>query len=102
MNLKKVIKRKFKHWKSTILPISTKQTTPSHLRPLNTWKTMTYDNGNPGPDLEPAQNVSGLILLTGSKPSPLGMLQVIIYLLVFCETLTVKKCLNFVLVCYFN
>ena len=45
------MKRKFKQWWSTISPISTKQTTTSHLKPLNTKKIMTYGIGNPGPVL---------------------------------------------------
>jgi len=40
---------------STILPISTKQTIPSHLDSLNTKKTMTYDVGNPCPGSGQAQ-----------------------------------------------
>jgi hypothetical protein len=47
------MKRKFKEIWTTIPPISTKQTTTSHLNSLNMIKkrTKTYDVGNPGPDL---------------------------------------------------
>jgi hypothetical protein len=36
-------------------PISTKQTTTSHVKPLNTKKIMTYDIGNPGHGLGQSQ-----------------------------------------------
>ena len=49
-----ILKRQFKHRWSTIPPISTKRTVPSHLNSLNTNKIMTYDTGNPGPGLEQA------------------------------------------------
>ena len=42
-------KRKYKQRWSTIPPISTKQTTSSHLKPLNIKQTMTHDVGNPSP-----------------------------------------------------
>ena len=45
------MKRKSKQWWSTIPPISTKRTTTSHPKSLNMKKNMTYDIGNPGPDL---------------------------------------------------
>ena len=37
-----IMKRKFKRWWSTILPISTKQTTTFHLKLLNTKKTWNW------------------------------------------------------------
>jgi hypothetical protein len=37
---------------------STKQTTTSHLKPLNTKKTMTYANGNPVPGLGQEQKMA--------------------------------------------
>ena len=46
---------KFKQQWSTFQSISTKQTTPSHFKSLNTKKTATYADGNPGPGLEWAQ-----------------------------------------------
>jgi hypothetical protein len=41
------MERNYKHWWSTIPQISTKWTTTSHLKSLNTKKTTTYDVGNP-------------------------------------------------------
>jgi len=44
------MKKKFKQRWSTIPPISTNRTIPSHLISLNKKKkTMTHDGGNPGP-----------------------------------------------------
>jgi hypothetical protein len=40
--------------KPTILPMSTKQTTTSHLKSLSAKKTMIYGIKNSGPDLEQA------------------------------------------------
>ena len=59
-------KRNFKQWWSTIPPISTKQTTTSHLKSMNI-KKRTYDFGNPGPDLGQAEK-SGRLM--GYQPSP--------------------------------
>ena len=62
------MKRKFRKWWSTILPISTKQTITSHLNSLNTKKKRgitTYDIGNPDPGLGHTQKCGGV------KPSPL-------------------------------
>jgi len=50
------MKRKFKQWWATILPLSTKRTNTSDLNSMNTKiKTMTYDIGNPGHGLVQAQ-----------------------------------------------
>ena len=46
---------KFKQQWSTFQSISTKQTTHSHFKSLNTKKTAAYVDGNPGPGLEKAQ-----------------------------------------------
>ena len=43
---------------SDVQPRSTKQTTTSHLKPLNTKKTMTYANGNPAPGLGQEQKMA--------------------------------------------
>jgi len=46
--------------------IPTKRTTPSHLKPLNTKKTMTYDVGTPGPGLGQTQKCGGGSPLNGA------------------------------------
>jgi hypothetical protein len=55
-----VMKGKFKHWWSSIPPISTKQTITSHLNWTH-WTQKkdhnTYDIGNPGPGLGQAQQM---------------------------------------------
>jgi hypothetical protein len=43
---------------SDVQPRSTKQTITSHLKPLNTKKTMTYANGNPAPGLGQEQKMA--------------------------------------------
>ena len=56
LKVQKCMKRMFKQLWSTILPISTKRTTISHLNSLNTKKkTTTYDIENPDPGLGQAQ-----------------------------------------------
>jgi hypothetical protein len=45
------MKRKFKQWWLTMPPTSTKRTITSHLKSLNTKKTMTYYIGNSDPCL---------------------------------------------------
>jgi hypothetical protein len=47
--IRKTIVKKFKKWRSTILPISTKRTTTSDLKSLNTKKTTTYGVRKPCP-----------------------------------------------------
>ena len=63
------MKRKFKQWWSSILPISTKWTFTSN-HPWTDWtqKTTTYDIENPGPGLKQAYNVAGLNRLMGPQP----------------------------------
>ena len=58
LKVQKCMKRMFKQLWSTILPISTKRTTISHLNSLITKKkTTTYDIDNPDPGLRQAQKV---------------------------------------------
>ena len=58
-------KEKLKQWWSTILPISTKRTTTSHLKSLNKEKTTTYDFGNLGPGLWQTQTNDVIKLVNG-------------------------------------
>ena len=60
-----IMKRKFKQWRSTILPTSTNQTITSDIKSLNIKKTMIYDGGNPGPGLRQAQKCGGVKLVHG-------------------------------------
>ena len=46
-----IMKWKFKQWWSTIPPISTKWTTTSHLKPLNTRTILTYGIWNQGKNM---------------------------------------------------
>ena len=70
LKVQKCMKRMFKQLWSTILPISTKRTTISHLNSLNTKKkTTTYDIENPDPGLGQAQKsiYSGACLIGQTK-----------------------------------
>ena len=62
-----MIKRKFKQWWSTIPPIWKKRPITSHLEDIK--KNMTYDFGNPGPDLRQAQKC-GRVNLVNGIPTP--------------------------------
>ena len=53
-------RKKIKQWWSTIPATSPNRTKTSHLKSLNTKRNMTYDVGNPDPDLEQAHNYGGV------------------------------------------
>ena len=55
-----IMKRKFKQQRTTIPPISTKETITSHLKSLNTKKIRTYVGGNPVPGFGPAQTFGSI------------------------------------------
>jgi hypothetical protein len=63
-------KKVYKQWWSTIPSISTKQTVTSHLSSLNTKKTTTYDDVNPGSDLGQAQTCGGVKQVNGILTLP--------------------------------
>jgi hypothetical protein len=53
-----------------IPPIITKQAITSHLKPLNTLKTKTYDIGNPDPVLEQAHKCGSVKPINGIPTLP--------------------------------
>jgi hypothetical protein len=63
-----IMKRKLKQWWSTNRPISSKRSTVSHLKLVNTKRNMTCGIGNPGPGL-------GLLQKLGRVKSVNGILR---------------------------
>ena len=78
-----VMKRKLKHWLSTIAPISTKEAITSHLKSLNIKKTPHHNNvWNPGPDsgqaqkcgcIKPFNDITTLPVLITRSPTVIQM-----------------------------
>jgi hypothetical protein len=64
------MKRKFKQWWLTMPPTSTKRTITSHLKSLNTKKTMTYYIGNSDPCLGLSQQCDGVKPVKGIPTFP--------------------------------
>ena len=62
-----IIKRKFKQWWSTILPISTKHISSQS---MSIKQTMTYDVGNRGLGLGQAQQCGGVNWGPSPPPPP--------------------------------
>jgi len=69
------MKRKLTQWWSTIPPISTKWTTTSHFKLLNTKMIMTYDIGNPVPGLGQTQKCGRVKPINGIPTLPLLIIE---------------------------
>ena len=71
MNIWFIMLRKFKQWRLTIPPISTKRTIKSHLKSLTTKRTTTYDVRNPNSGMEQEQKSGWVKPFNGISTSPL-------------------------------